>query len=75
MESVQDGDGFGQFVTDGFGVAAERIQLCRLDPGGERGPRSLIQSACAFPNRSVRNKVQQSGVHVRLLIAGVYQSW
>ena len=37
MEGIQHGDGFGQFVADRVRVAAERIQRCRFDPGGEPG--------------------------------------
>ena len=35
VERVQDGDGFGQFVADRIGVAAERIQRRRFDAGSK----------------------------------------
>jgi hypothetical protein len=37
VESIQDGDRFGELITDRVRVAVERVQGGGLDPGGELG--------------------------------------
>ena len=69
VESVQDGDGFGEFITDRVGVAAERIQRGGLDPGGELGSACLEPVRVGLPGPA-RNEVQQSCMHHAVLVAG-----
>lgn len=70
MERVQNGDGFGQLVTDRVRVAAERIQRGGLDPGSEPCAAFFEPVRIGLP-RPARNQVKQPGVHHPRGVAGV----
>jgi hypothetical protein len=70
MEGIKDGDGFGQFVADGVGVAAERVQCRGLDPGGEPGAAVLEPVRVGLPGPA-RNEIQQPGMHHPVSVTGV----
>jgi hypothetical protein len=51
VEGVQNRDGFGQFVADRVGVAAERVQRRCFEPGGEVRAAVFEPIRVGFPDR------------------------
>lgn len=70
MESVQDPDGFGQFIADRVRVPAEGIQRRGLDPRSEAGTAVFEPVGVGLPGPA-RNQVKQPGVHHAVGVAGV----
>jgi len=69
VEGVEDGDRVGQLVSDGVGVAAERVQRCLLDVSGEP-LRLVVQPPLVGGSGPADDGVEQPRVQASVLVTG-----
>src|SRR5215207_2002960 len=69
MEGVQHRDRVGQLISDGVGVAAERVQRCPLNLAGEP-VRLVVQPPLVGGSGPADDRVQEPGVQASVLVTG-----